>query len=314
MRILVLGGTGWVRRHAVAEAVGRGHAVTTFARGTTHATLPPAVEQLRGDRDLGALAAGTWDIAIDCDSYDPQRARTLASAALLRDRVERYAFLSSMRAYASFAEPPAEDAPRLDDPADDYYGARKAACERVVEEIYGAQALPLRLGVLVGPGDPLDRYTWWCVRLAAGGRTVAPAEERPMQLLDVRDLGAWLVQIAESGANGAFNVAGPHSTLRETLETTRAAVGGTTELVWVDDLFLQQHEVTEWYGELPLWLPDPAFHHLPNAPIDRAVDASLTFRPLEETARDTLSWARAERGDRPWEAGLGPEREAQLLG
>jgi 2'-hydroxyisoflavone reductase len=315
VRILVLGGTGFVGRHLVAAALDRGHDVATFARGLTDAGLPTDVEQLHGDRDsnLTMLAAGEWDLVVDCDSYEPDIERTRAAAELLESRTERYAYLSSVRAYASFEEPPAEDAPRLNDGESDYYGARKGACEAVVEDVYGERALLIRPGVIVGPGDPRDRYTWWCCRLAGAGATVAPAPpERPMQLVDVRDLGAWLVRLAEDGATGAFNVAGPRSTLGSVLETTRAALGGSTELVWVDEAFLTEHGVGEWY-ELPLWLPDPAFRNLPNVPIERAVAAGLTFRPLEDTARSTLDWARRERGDRPWEAGLSPEREAQLL-
>ncbi|MDX6504398.1 MAG: hypothetical protein QOE29_1523, partial [Gaiellaceae bacterium] len=308
-------GTGFVGRNVAADAVARGHAVTTFSRGRILAPLPPGVQQLYGDRDgdLSALAEGSWDIAIDCDSYDPQAARTRMAADLLAEQVERYAYISSVRAYASFTEPPAEGAPRLNDAAAECYGARKGACEAVVEDVFGERALLIRPGVIVGPDDPRDRYTWWCLRLAGDGRTVAPApRERPMQLIDVRDLAAWLVQLAEDGATGPFNAAGPRSTLGAILEQTRTAVGGTTELVWLDEAFLQEQGIGEWY-ELPLWLPDPAFRHLPDVPIDRALAAGLTFRPFEETARDTLAWARSERGDRPWEAGLSPEREASLL-
>jgi 2'-hydroxyisoflavone reductase len=315
MRLLVLGGTGFVGRHLVAAALARGHAVATFARGRTHAPLPPEVEQLHGDRDanLVMLAAGEWDAVVDCDSYEPDAERTRAAAELLEPRTGWYAYLSSVRAYASFVVPPAEDAPRLDDPESDYYGARKATCERVVEDVFGARAALVRPGVIVGPGDPKDRYTWWCVRLAAGGTTVAPApRERPMQLIDVRDLAAWLVVLAETRAGGAFNAAGSPSTLGAILEETRSAVGGTTELRWVDEALLHEHAVGAWY-ELPLWLPGEEWRNLPNVPIDRALGTGLTFRPLAETALDTLAWAERERGERPWEAGLGPDVEARLV-
>jgi 2'-hydroxyisoflavone reductase len=274
------------------------------------------VEQLHGDRDgsLDALDAGEWDAVVDCDSYEPDVTRTRAAAALLRPRSGWYAYISSVRAYASFAAPPAEDAPTLDDPQSSYYGARKAACERVVEDVFGDHTALVRPGVIVGPGDPRDRYTWWCLRLAAGGRTVGPSPpERPMQLVDVRDLGAWLVRLAEDGGAGAFNVAGPRTTLGAILEETGTAVGGATDLVWLGEDVLREHGIGEWY-ELPLWLPGEEWRNLPNVPIDRALGAGLTFRPLAETARDTLAWARTDRGDRPWEAGLTGEREAELLG
>jgi 2'-hydroxyisoflavone reductase len=316
MRLLVLGGTGFVGRHLVAEAVARGHEVSTFSRGVTPTSFPPEVEQLQGDRDanLVMLAAGEWDAVVDCDSYEPDVERTRAAAELLEPRTAWYAYLSSVRAYTSFRTPPAEDAPTLDEPESDYYGARKAACERVVEEVFGTRAALVRPGVIVGPGDPRDRYTWWCTRLAGDGTTVAPAPaERPMQLVDVRDLGGWLVSLAEQRGAGAFNAAGAQSTLATILEETRTAVGGTTDIRWVDETLLRDHGIGEWY-ELPLWLTGEEWHHLPNVPIDRAVATGLTFRPLAETARDTLTLARTGRGDRPWEAGLTPERERALLG
>jgi 2'-hydroxyisoflavone reductase len=315
MRLLVLGGTGFVGRHAVSCAVARGHDVETFSRGTTHAELPPEVEQLYGDRDanLVMLAAGEWDAVLDCDSYEPDTERTRAAAELLESRTAWYAYISSVRAYTSFVEPPSEDAPTLDEPASDYYGARKAACERVVEDVFGERGALVRAGVIVGPGDPRDRYTWWCTRLAAGGTTVAPAPpERPMQLLDVRDLGAWLVGLAEAGAGGPFNAAGPRSTLGAILDETNAALGAATAIRWLSDDVLAEHGVGEWY-ELPLWLPGGEWRNLPNVPIDRALATGMTFRPLAETARDTLAWAQTERGACPWEAGLSPELEARLL-
>jgi 2'-hydroxyisoflavone reductase len=314
MRLLILGGTGFVGRHLVSSAVARGHEVWTFARGETLVDLPPEVDQLHGDRDgnLVMLAAGEWDAVVDCDSYEPDVDRTRAAAEVLDERCGWYAYVSSVRAYASFATPPDEDAPTLDEPGSDYYGARKASCERVVEDVYGERAALIRAGVIVGPGDPRDRYTWWCTRLAAGGTTVAPAPpDRPMQLVDVRDLGDWLVRLAEQRTGGAFNAAGPRSTLGAILVETRDAVGDT-ELRWVDESVLQGLGVGEWY-ELPLWLPGEEWRHLPNVPVDRAVATGLAFRPLAETARDTLAWARAERADRPWEAGLSPELEARIL-
>jgi len=315
MRLLVLGGTGFVGRHVVSCAVARGHDVQTFSRGTTQVELPPEAEQLYGDRDanLVMLAAGEWDAVVDCDSYEPDTDRTHAAAELLESRTAWYAYISSVRAYASFLEPPGEDAATLDEPASDYYGARKAACERVVEDVFGERGALIRAGVIVGPGDPRDRYTWWCTRLAAGGTAVAPApSERPMQLLDVRDLAAWLVGLAEARAGGPFNAAGPQTTLGAILDETSAALGGATAIRWIDEAILSEQGVGEWY-ELPLWLAGEQWRNLPNVPIDRALATGMTFRPLAETARDTLAWAQTERGDRAWEAGLSPELEARLL-
>jgi 2'-hydroxyisoflavone reductase len=315
MRLLVLGGTGFVGRHVVSSAVARGHDVQTFSRGTTEAELPPEVEQLYGDRDanLVMLAAGEWDAVVDCDSYEPDTDRTRAAAELLESRTAWYAYISSVRAYASFLEPASEDTPTLDEPEGEYYGARKAACERVVADVFGERGALIRAGIIVGPGDPLDRYTWWCTRLAAGGTTVAPAPpERPLQLLDVRDLGAWLVGLAERRAGGPFNAAGARSTMGTILDGTNTALGGATEVQWLPEDVLLEHGVTTMYG-LPLWVPGAEWRHFLDVRVDRAVATGMTHRPVAETARDTLAWAQTERGDRPWKAGLSPELEARLL-
>jgi 2'-hydroxyisoflavone reductase len=281
----------------------------------TEAGLPPEVEQLYGDRDanLVMLAAGEWDAVVDCDSYEPDTDRTRAAAELLESRTAWYAYISSVRAYASFLEPPDEDAPTLDEPESDYYGARKAACERVVEDVFGERGALIRAGIIVGPGDPLDRYTWWCTRLAAGGATVAPAPPaRPLQLVDARDLAAWLVALAETRTGGPFNAAGARSTMATILDETNAALGGETAIRWLPEDVLVEQGVGTMY-ELPLWVPGEEWRAFLDVPVDRAVATGMAYRPVAETARDTLAWARTERGARAWKAGLSPEREAALL-
>ncbi len=319
MKLLVLGGTRFLGRHVVESALGAGHRVTTFTRGQTNAGLWPGAEMLTGDRDgaLGALRDGTWDAVVDTSGYFPRVVRQ--SAELLRDSVGRYVFVSSISVYADFAQPVSESTPVavVEDPTvesiePDYYGALKALCEQVVEEVYGDRATIVRPGLIVGPFDPTDRFTYWPRRLAEGGEAIAPGKpDAPVQVIDGRDLADWLVRIAEQGTSGVFNATGPADplTMRETLERVRAAVGGDTTLRWVDDDTLLAAEIGPWM-ELPLWLPGDDYAGMARADISRAIAAGLTFRPLEETARDTLAWSRTAGEQRPT---LTREKEAEVL-
>ena len=296
MRLLVLGGTKFLGRHAVAHALEQGHEVTTLTRGQTNPELFPEAEHLRGDRDggLDALRGREWDGVVDTSGYVPRVVRQ--SAELLRDAVQRYVFVSSISVYA---EP--EDEPDSED-IEQHYGALKRACERVLEEVYGDRSARVRAGLIVGPHDPTDRFTYWPRRLAAGGDVLAPGEpEQPVQIVDARDLAAWLVQLALEGPGGTFDATGPQLTLGGLLERLR----GDANLIWVDNQTVLDAGVTPW-TELPLWLPDPEAWFL----MQRDVPAWATTRPLEDTARDTLEWDRSVPGDRPT---LTPEREAEVL-
>jgi 2'-hydroxyisoflavone reductase len=318
VRLLVLGGTKFLGRHAVDAALAAGHEVTTFTRGQTNPELFPDVEHLHGDRDgdLGALAGRTWDGVVDTSGYVPRVVRQ--SAELLRDAVGRYVFVSSISAYGDFSEPITEQTPvaELDDPDTEEiaesYGALKAACERVVEGVYGDRSARVRAGLIVGPFDPTDRFTYWPRRIAAGGTVLAPGEpSAPVQFVDARDLAAWLVQLALAGPGGVFNATGPAEplTFAELLERMRAATGTDAEIAWTDDRLVLDAGVQPW-TELPLWLPDDDYAGMARADISRAVDAGLAFRPLEETVLDTLAWDRSQPGDRPT---LTPEREREIL-
>jgi 2'-hydroxyisoflavone reductase len=318
VRLLLLGGTKFLGRHAVDAALAAGHEVTTFTRGRTNPGLFPEVEHLRGDRDgdLEALRGRTWDGAIDTSGYAPRVVRQ--SAELLRDAVERYVFVSSISAYRDFSAPIDEATPvaELDDPGTEdvaeHYGALKAACERVVEEIYGDRSARVRAGLIVGPYDPTDRFTYWPRRLAAGGDVLAPGDpEAPVQFVDARDLAAWLVQLALEGPGGVYNATGPAEplTFAELLERSRAALGSDAAVVWTDAQRVLDAGVAPW-TELPLWLPDPDYAGMSRANISRAVDAGLRFRPLEQTVADTLAWDRTVPGDRPT---LASEKEREIL-
>jgi len=294
--------------------------VTTFTRGKTNAGLWPGAEMLTGDRDgaLNMLADREWDAVVDTSGYFPRVVRQ--SAELLCDKVGRYVFVSTISVYADFAQPVSESTAvaELEDPAiesaePDYYGALKAACERVVEDVCGERAVVVRPGLIVGPFDPTDRFTYWPRRLAEGGDVLAPGNpDAPVQIIDARDLADWLLLLAERGPGGVYNATGPVPplTMRKTLERISAAVGGDAQLVWKDDETLLAAEVGPWM-ELPLWLPGEDYAGMARADVSRAVAAGLTFRPLEETARDTLAWSLDAGEQRPT---LAREKEAQILG
>jgi 2'-hydroxyisoflavone reductase len=318
MRLLVLGGTKFLGRHVVAAALDRGDDVTIFTRGQTNAALYPEVEHLTGDRDgnLEALRGRTWDGVVDTSGYVPRIVRQ--SAELLRDAVGRYVFVSSISAYADPSTPLTEAAPlaELEDPLSEVveadYGALKAACEHVFEEVLGDRATSVRAGLIVGPHDPTERFTYWPRRIAEGGEALAPGDpDAPVQFIDARDLARLLLELAERGPGGPLNATGPVEplTMRRALERIRDGVGADCTFVWVDDEALLAAGVGPWM-ELPLWLPGTDHAGMLRADISRARAAGLTFRPLEETARDTLAWA-LEAGEQ--RETLSRERERQLL-
>jgi 2'-hydroxyisoflavone reductase len=318
VRLLVLGGTKFLGRAAVEEALARGHEVTLFNRGATNPELFPEAEKLRGDRtgNLDGLERRQWDAVLDTSGYVPAVVR--ASAEALSRSAGHYVFVSSVSAYASLAGANDESAPlaELGDAPDDRltedyanYGALKALCERVVSDVFGHQRCAnVRPGLIVGSHDPTGRFTYWPHRVARGGEVLAPAPpERTVQFVDVKDVGRFLVEAAERVLDGAYNVTGPGVAWSELLETCRQVTASDATFRWVADELLTAHEVGEWM-ELPLWVADPATAGIHQAVVARAVEAGLTFRPLAETVRDTLDHAATVEG-----VGLTPEREAELL-
>lgn len=323
MRLLVLGGTKFLGRHFVEAALRRHHEVTLFNRGRTAPGLFPGVETVLGDRDggLGALAGRTWDAVLDPSGYVPRVVGAAVSA--LAGRVGLYAFVSTISTYATPITPGAdESAPlaALADPAaeevtGETYGGLKAACERVVAHGFGERALVVRPGLIVGPHDPTDRFTYWPRRLSRGGDVLAPAVPgQPVQVIDVRDLAAWTLGMIERGAGGTFNATGPAEplTLGALLERAALALGAPSRIVWVDEAFLLERGVEPW-TELPLWVP-AGEAGIDEVSIARALAAGLALRPLAETVRDTLAWDRARPDSaRDGSKVLKPEREAELL-
>ena len=292
--------------------------MTIFTRGQTNPELYPDVERVTGNRDgdLGALEGRTWDGVVDTSGYVPRVMRQ--SAELLRNAVDRYVFVSSISVYADFSQPLDESSPvaQLEDPATEeitaHYGALKAACETVVGDVYGERGASVRAGLIVGPYDPTDRFTYWPRRLAAGGDVLGPGDpDAPVQFVDARDLGAWLVKLALAGPGGVFNATGPADrvTFRELLDRAVVALGSDANVVWVDDQTVLDAGIEGW-TELPLWLPGDDYAGMAQADTRRARDAGLTFRPLEQTVIDTLAWDRTVEGERPT---LTREKERRAL-
>ena len=298
MRLLLLGGPKFVGRAVIDAALERGHEVTLFNRGATGADLYPELTRVRGDRDggLDGLRGGEWDAVVDTSGYLPRLVGD--SARLLADAAGHYVFVSSISVYASFAEVVDEQAPLAElstpgseDIATDY-GALKALCERAVEEAFAGRATAVRAGLIVGPHDPTGRFTYWPHRVARGGDVLVPGPAwRPIQLVDVRDLAAWIVTAAEERLAGPFNATGP-ATMGAVIDAARRASNSEARAVEVDDPFLTGQGVGEWM-ELPLWIDtsNEDWRHFMEVDASRAVAAGLTFRPLDETVAGALAEA-----------------------
>jgi len=315
VKLLLLGGPRFLGRAVADAALEHGHELTFFNRGKTNPELYPDAERIVGDRgsDLAGLRGRSWDAVIDTSGYLPGVVR--ASAEVLADS-GLYCFVSSISVYADFSRTNDEDGKvaELGELGDDEvteasYGPLKALCEDTVRQVFGTRSLVVRPGLIAGPHDPTGRFTYWPHRMARGGEVLAPAPpDRLTQLIDVRDLAAWMMTLCEQvETSGTFNATHPGFAWSELVEACKAASGTDADVTWVPDAFLLEHEVGEWM-ELPVWIADPAMAGVVEANVQRAVEAGLTFRPLEETARGALE--HAETTDA---AGLTPEREAELL-
>jgi 2'-hydroxyisoflavone reductase len=321
---LVIGGTRFLGRHLVDAALAKGHEVTLFHRGRTGPDLYPHLEHLHGDRetDLSALDHRAWDAVLDTCGYTPGPVR--ASAERLGERVEHYTFISSISVYRSpLASGADEDAPvevLPDDASPDVfaperYGALKVLCERAVEDALPGRALLVRAGLLVGPYDPTDRFTYWVRRMRRGGTVLAPGRpDRPVQLIHARDLSDWIVRMVEERRNGVFNATGPAEPLGmgDLLETIWRTAGSAVRTEWLEEEFLLDRGVSPWQ-DLPLWLP-AAENALLEVSIERARRAGLVTRPLERTVQETDAWDAGRSDSGSLAAGLDPDREEEILG
>jgi 2'-hydroxyisoflavone reductase len=325
MRILILGGTVFLGRALVDAARERDHEVTLFNRGHTHPDLFPDLERLRGDRDgdVSALLGRSWDAVIDTSGYLP--GQVSRSAEALAGSVGLYAFVSSLSVYDDASKPGVNELGRVAriEPAraaegrPEDYGALKALCETVVEETLPGRALAIRPGLIVGPHDPTDRFSYWPLRIARGGEVLAPGRPtRRIQFIDVRDLAEWIVRAAEQSLTGIFNAVGPKEALdmEQLLHVCRSVSGAAVRVTWVSEDFLLAEGVRAW-SELPLWVPESndSLAGFLSFDASKAIASGLVFRKARETVAATLAWARSERGDRPLAAGITPARESELL-
>jgi 2'-hydroxyisoflavone reductase len=321
LRVLVLGGTLFLGRYIVEAALARRHEVVLFNRGQRNPHLFPEIEKLRGDRDrdVSALRGRRFEAVIDTSGYRPKQVRVVTD--VLGGTIDHYTFISTISVYRAF--PPRrsfdEDAPLAE--GDQGYGALKARCEEALAETLQGRLACVRPGLIVGPHDPTDRFTYWPRRVARGGDVLAPGRPvRAVQLVDVRDLAEWCLQLAEHTRVGVFNAVGPRSTLTmgRLLEDCAAVTKSSAHFIWMPDEDLLAAGIKPW-TELPLWIPesDPRMGGMLLADNSRAVAAGLTFRPLSDTIEATLEWDRREgaaRYDLPIRVTpIGPEREAELL-
>lgn len=335
MRILLIGGGRFVGHHFLEAALAAGHELTVFSRGISRQQWPAGVEVRVGDRgqDLSALGQGEWDAVLDCCAYFPAQVRSLA--ALLRERVGRYALVSSVSAYASFAASNDEDSGLASLPEGEMdaeiqagtingrtYGPAKALCEAAAVQAWGEErCLRLRPGLVVGPQDPTQRFSYWPARVARaaqGEAVLAPGlPEAPVQFIDARDLAAFALLALKQARSGAVNVIGDPGALsmQGLLDELAAALQRRPRWVWRSDADLLAAELKPW-NDLPLWLPAEGEHaHFMRVNNRRARAWGLQTRPVADTARDTLAWWQGlpPEAQRFTLAGLSPEREAALL-
>lgn len=351
LRILILGGTGFLGPHCVAACLARGHSLTLFNRGKTETRTGhtfadhPEIERRYGNRDpeklrlgdqpagpdnpmgLSSLEGGEWDAVIDTSGYWPRVVG--ASASLLGPRVKQYLFISTVSVYAGNAEPGADTTAELatmDDPTvEDFgpgyanYGPGKSLCEQAAEAAMPGRVTVHRPGLIVGPGDNSGRFTYWPVRVARGGEVLAPGMPGdPIQLIDVRDLAVWIVHCLERNVTGVYDAIGPMApelTMGGVLEACKETSGSDATLTWCDDEFLESQGVSPW-GHMPVWFSprgeSAGFHQ---RDVSKSIAAGLVLSPIARTAKDTLEWYDGLAEDSRYKqvGGIKPEREAEVL-
>ncbi|PFC56293.1 NAD-dependent dehydratase [Bacillus thuringiensis] len=336
MKILILGGTRFLGRAFVEEALKRGHDVTLFNRGTNKGIFPE-VEQLIGDRnnDVSSLENRKWDVVIDTCGFSPHHIRNVGE--VLKDNIEHYIFISSLSVYKDWIphhikedyllQPELmEDQIKAVENGEispyEHYGALKVLCEKEAEKYWPGRVLHVRAGLLSGMFDYTGRLPYWIQRVAKGGKLLVPGrKKRPVQLVDIKDVARWGLNMAENNKAGTFNITGPNYKLmmEELLNTCKKVTKSDAEFVWVDESFIKEHKVQPW-TEMPLWLPETFSLEGETKPwkggfsinIESAVKAGFTFRRLEDTLTDVYVWMK-EMEDRELKAGISDEREKELL-
>ena len=325
MRILILGGTGFIGPHFVRTLREHGHTLTLFNRGKRAPGMFPDIETLIGDRNgpIDSLKGRDWDAVIDDSGYVLKHVRLTTD--LLKDRVRYYLYVSSISAYADFKTPNIDEdyalAPLQDPDTTDIsanYGALKAGCEKIVESAFGERCSIVRPTYIVGPGDPTDRFTYWPVRAARGGEMLVPGTASdPVQFIDVRDLADFVRLCVEQRIPGRYNACNPPRsvTLGQLLDTSKKIAKADTKFVWVNERFIDEQKLVD-SNELPIWAP-PSGDWIGAAQISsaRAVAKGMKFRDLATTVADTLAWhaTRPAEQQQKLRAGMTAEREAKLL-
>jgi 2'-hydroxyisoflavone reductase len=321
MKVLIIGGTRFLGRHLAESFLRNNHEVTLFHRGKTAAPgLFQGVEEIIGDReqDLSPLEKRSWDAVIDTCGYFPKHVRKSAEA--LRENVSSYLFVSSVSVYEDQSVRYLTEEARtavLKDPdtteIGENYGALKAACEKEVQKVFGEQALIIRPGLIVGPHDYTDRFTYWPHRGAQGGEILVPEMKDPtIRFIDARDLADWIVRMAENQENGVYQAVGGSYNFNDFVQQCIANQNAAA-IVSVPESFLVEEKVREWV-EMPLWISSEEYRGLDYADDTKAINKGLVFRSMEETIQDTAAWSRSRNLDQDdWKAGLHPDKEADLL-
>ncbi len=326
MNLLVIGGTVFLGRHIVEYALSRGHSVTLFNRGQHNPGLFPEIEKIHGDRknDFDLLKDREWDAVIDTCGYLPDDISKVGS--VLKDSVGKYIFISSISVYKNFEVVGIDEnydllqLPTDDSPGEfkmENYGALKALCEKEVMKLFPENYVNVRSGLIVGPNDPTDRFTYWIHRVRSGGKVLAPGDGSSLvQFIDVRDLASWAVRMAENGKSGDYNATGPENplTIKELLLECQKLCNPDSELIWVSEKFIQENNVQPWM-DLPVWIPDsnPDFKGFSKVNIDKALRQGLTFLKLDETIMSTLQYLNDLPKDYKLKSGLDYIRENELI-
>lgn len=337
MKILVLGGSRFLGRTFVEEAQSQNHELTIFNRGNQNKGFKD-VEVITGDRygNLNELKNRYWDAVLDTSGFIPSS--VLKSTEILKDRVKHYTFISSISVYKDWVQEnfdetypvydmSLEEANELakDGNIYEYYGQFKALCEVVAERSMPGRVVNIRAGQLIGPNDYTDRIPYWIHRIAAGGKVLAPGNpNRPVQLIDNKDLSNWILKLMTNGTVGTFNATGPDYTLtmKEFLAACIKVTGTDSDIVWASEKFLIDNKVAPW-TEMPLWVPE----EFPLEPklkdpwkgaftvnIDKAVVSGLTFRPIEESLAEIYEWEKQRNlAEDQWKSGMRADREKELL-
>lgn len=335
MKVLILGGTRFLGKAVVEEGLKREHTITLFNRGNNKETFPE-LEHLIGDRngDVSQLKDRKWDAVMDTCGFAPHQINKMA--AVLGDNIDHYTFISSISVYKDWIPHNiAEDYPlqsmpmeRLKDVEEgkvapyEHYGALKVLCEEAAEKHWPGRVLNVRAGHIVGPFDYTDRLPYWLNRVAQGGDVLIPGRhDRPIQLIDVKDIAAWVFNMAENQLSGTFNVTSPAEklTMEKLLDTCKTVTNSDAEFVWADEQFFLDHRIQPW-TEMPLWIPEQFPLEGQAEPwtgsfsisIDKAMKAGLTFRPFEDTIHDVYQWEKT-RQDLERKAGITRQKEQELL-